>query len=413
VSDEYSMTHSFPDRRRLLAFLIMIAVAIMIGSLDIYLPALPSMRTYFNTTEFSLQMTLMIGPLGSALVGMFYGRLSDVYGRRPLLFLSFGFFLAGGVACCFATTIEFFFLSRFIQAVGSGGISVLGVVIIGEMFQGIHYAQYMGIYGALFPLVFATAPILGARLTEFFGWQSCFVFIVMAMLTVTGLLGKLLPETLKNDHAANQGGFRELVTKSKMLLRNRQFILLALGHSLPISMTSIFTSNASFIFIDSFKFTPTVYSVLQSVPIMFNFAGVMIYRKILPSRGLKGTLRIGLAGISLFLLCALAVICRLVPATVFFIIAIICLVNLSISFVIASCATSAFELFPDDRGLSVSTVALTRNLIFSVVVSVSALFFNGTIYPVFTAMALVSVTVITVLVTILQTSGSFSYQIKV
>ena len=83
---------ALPDRRSLLAFLIMVAVALMIASMDIYTPAMPLMRDYFGTSDYFMQLSVMAGPFASALVGMVYGRLSDIYGRRPLLFSAFVFF---------------------------------------------------------------------------------------------------------------------------------------------------------------------------------------------------------------------------------------------------------------------------------------------------------------------------------
>lgn len=390
------------QQRKLLAALIIIAVALMVSSMDIYLPAMPLMRDYFGTSEYMMQLSMMITPLTSAFVGLIFGRLCDIYGRRPALFASFCFFLTGGLGCCFAGTIESFFFSRFIQAMGCGGLSVAGVVIIADMFRGVEYARYMSLYGSLFPFVFATSPVIGAQMTEHWGWRSCFVLNVVAMLIVTAALRVLLPETMKKGEQANQGGFREFLMKGKMLLGNSEFLLMAFGHALPISLTGLFLANGSFIFIEGFGFTPTLFSLSQSIPIVLNFIGAMIYRRHIRKWGLRGALRMGALGMAGFVVGAFALVIHLVPNSPFVILSIFCLSNFAMPFVIATCATRAIEIFPDDRGLSVSIITTLRNLFMAAIVSVAGWFFNGTIYPVYIAMMLVVMVVLSIVLAALQ-----------
>jgi DHA1 family bicyclomycin/chloramphenicol resistance-like MFS transporter len=391
-----------PQRRKLLALLIMISVALMVSSMDIFLPALPLMRDHFGTTEFFMQLALMLTPLTCALVGLPFGRLSDIYGRSLLLFTSFGFFLIGGLGCCFADTIEVFTFSRFVQAIGSGGISVLGVVVIADIFHGAQYARYMAMYGSLFPIVFAISPIIGAQVTEYFGWRSCFTLNFALMLVVGVILRMLLPETLKKGEQSNQGGFAELLLKSKMLMTDREYLLMCLGHALPITLTGLFIANASFIFIDGFAFSPVQYSFSQAIPIALNFVGAMIYRRYVGVLGLKGALKIGFYGFAGFIIAALGAVSHHLPNTPTVILAIFSIGNFALPFVVATCATRAIEIFPDDRGLSVSIMATLRNLFLGVVVSASGLFFNGTIFPVYVAMMMVCVGVLAILLFALQ-----------
>lgn len=396
------MNNILLPRRRLLASLIMLAVALMVSSMDIFLPALPMMRDYFGTTEYLMQLSLMISPLASALVALIFGRISDIYGRRPILFASFAFFLIGGLGCCFAHTMETFMVSRFIQAIGCGGLSVVGVVIIADMFHGIDYARYMSIYGSLFPLVFAISPIIGANLTEHFGWRFCFILNFLAMLIVTLFLRVLLPETIKKGAQANQGGFQELLEKTKMLLTSVEYLLMVLGHALPITLTGLFLANGSFIFIDGFGYTPTLFSLYQAIPITLNFISAMIYRRYIGRLGLKGALRVGAIGMFGFVLGSFALVTHRVPSTAIIILAIFCLSNIAMPFVVATCATRAIEIFPDDRGLSVSIMAMVRNIFLAVIVSTAGLFFNGTIFPVYIAMMLVVIVVLGIVFLALQ-----------
>lgn len=389
-------------RRRLLAALIMVAVALAVSSMDIFLPAMPIMRDHFETTEYMMQLSMMITPLTMALVALIFGRLCDVYGRRLVIFTSLTFFLIGALGCCFANAMDFFIVSRFIQAIGCGGLSVISVVIIADMFHGVDYARYMSIYGSLFPLVFATSPIVGAQITEHLGWRSCFIFSFISMLIVATILRALLPETMKKANRANQGGLQELLAKAKMLLTDSEYLLMAFGHALPITLTGLFLANGSFIFIDGFGFTPTLFSLSQAVPIILNFVAALVYRQQIGALGLKGALRVGAIGMAGFVVASLALVTHWVPNTPFVVLFIFCLSNLAMPFVVASCATRAIEIFPDDRGLSVSVMTVLRNIFLAVIVSIAGLFFNGTIFPVYIAMMLVVIVILGIVYLALQ-----------
>jgi DHA1 family bicyclomycin/chloramphenicol resistance-like MFS transporter len=390
------------SRKRVLATLIMVAVSLMVSSMDIYLPAMPLMRDYFQTTEYMMQLSMMISPLMTAIVGLIFGRLCDIHGRLPITFVSMVFFLLGGLGCCLANGIDTFIISRLIQAVGAGGLTIVGVVIIADMFHGVDYARYMSIYGSLFPLVFATSPIIGAQMTEHFGWRSCFMLNFTAMSIVAILLRLLLPETIKRGDQANQGGLQELFQKAKMLLTDSEYMLMAVGHSLPISLTGLFLANGSFIFIDGFSFTATSFALAQAIPIILNFVAALVYRYYIGTLGLKGALRVGAIGMIAFVIGAFALVTQQLPTIPYVILAVFCLSNVAMPFVVATCATRAIEIFPDDRGLSVSVMAMVRNIFLSVIVSIAGLFFNGTIVPVYVAMIMVVLVVLCIVFTALQ-----------
>ncbi|MBX9804783.1 MAG: MFS transporter [Alphaproteobacteria bacterium] len=390
------------ERRTLLARLIMVCVVIMVSSMDIFLPALPQMRDYFGTSEYLLQLTLMIGPLTSAVVGLFFGRLSDTYGRRKIFFISLVFFLTGGLGCCIADTIDSFAWSRLVQSIGTGGISIVAVVIVADMFHGIQYARYMAIYGSLFPITFAISPIVGALSMEYFGWRSCFILNFLAMLSIAVILRVLLPETIRRGDSANLGGMRELLRKGKLLLTDREFVLMALGHALPIGLTGLFLANGSFIFIDGFGMTPSQFSLFQAIPIALNFVGALVYRRFIATLGIRGALRIGIIGFLGFTVAALGLVTQQLPNNPQIILSILCLSNFAMPFIVATCATRAFEIFPDDRGLSVSMVATLRNLSLAIIVSLAGAFFNGTILPVYIAMMLLCLVVLGILVAAMQ-----------
>ena len=88
---------------------------------DMYLPSLPAMADYFSASLPMVQMGLTTSMIGLALGQIFFGPLSDKYGRRPLLLVSMVLFIVSTLLCLFAPDIYSFVTLRLIQGVAGGG----------------------------------------------------------------------------------------------------------------------------------------------------------------------------------------------------------------------------------------------------------------------------------------------------
>ncbi len=380
--------------RFLIPALLMTSVALMIASMDIYIPALPYLREEFDTTEWMMQFSIMIHPLVSAIVGIIYGRWSDVHGRRKILLFSLVALTVGSACCALSTNLTTFLISRFIQALGTGGMSVVALAIFADMFKGVEYARYMGAYGAMFPVVFALAPLTGAELLSNFGWHSNFWFITILTGTITLVFYRILPETTEPKKGRDLDA---LFPRIKTLLKNRFYTVMGTAHSMPVVISVIFTTNAAFLFIDTFHFTPVQYSYLILLPIAVNFIGSITYRQVVAKVGVYHAIRIGIVFLAAFMACAAWALIYKNGYSPTLILAAACLFNFGLTWIVAPCATQAFEAVPDDKGLGVAIVSVIRNGLVGLIVLFSALFFDGTIFPVFSSMMLLSALVIAAL----------------
>lgn len=92
---------------------------------DMYLPSLPSMGEYFHTTSSMVQLGLTTSMIGLAVGQIFFGPLSDRYGRRLPLLVAMWLFIASTLLCLFAQNIEQFVAFRLLQGIaGAGGIVI-------------------------------------------------------------------------------------------------------------------------------------------------------------------------------------------------------------------------------------------------------------------------------------------------
>jgi EmrB/QacA subfamily drug resistance transporter len=117
------------------------------------------------TTAYLVASTVMV-PI--------YGKLSDLYGRKPILLIGISIFLFGSFLCGFANSAEFLIIARGIQGLGSAALFTSALSIISDMFPPAERGKYSGLFGAVFGLSSVVGPLVGGFLTDNISWQSNF-----------------------------------------------------------------------------------------------------------------------------------------------------------------------------------------------------------------------------------------------
>jgi MFS transporter, DHA1 family, multidrug resistance protein len=363
---------------------LIMAGVLMVPSIDIYLPVAPFLKDHFATSEWMIQLSMMLTPIVASVVGLFYGHWSDINGRRMAMLSSIALFSLGSFLCCFAWNIESFLAFRFFQALGAGGISVISISVLADMFSGVMYARYMATYSMGFPIMFALAPVIGAHLLQWFSWHANFWFLGLFAAALWLIFLKIMPET--NLGHKETFGWNHLGSNIKSLVKKPHFLALAIAHGLPVAISAVYSVNSTFIFINGFDFSPTNYAYIQLVPIMINLVGSITYRHQVLRWGVAKCIRFGMYLCAAFLsLAILGVMLKILqlPASI---VLIMCVLNLSLSTVISSAG-----------GLAVAFLGLLRNGVVAALVLVVGAFFNGTIVPVYIGMAILTAVLILLL----------------
>lgn len=122
------------------------------------------------------QMTWVITAyiLASTVVMPMYGRISDLFGRKPILLVAISLFIAGSVVGALAPNIELLIAARVIQGLGGGGLMILSQAAIADVVPARERGRYMGAMGAVFAVASVAGPLLGGWLTEGPGWRWAF-----------------------------------------------------------------------------------------------------------------------------------------------------------------------------------------------------------------------------------------------
>lgn len=144
---------------------------------DVYLPSFPDMMDFFAVDEAKIQKILTWNFLGLCLSGLFYGPLSDSFGRRKPLLIALSLFLTGSILTVFAGNFSWMLTGRVLQGLGSGGCFTLGTAILFDVFKGKEAINALNRMNMIVPFLLASAPMVGGHLNYVFGFQSNFILI--------------------------------------------------------------------------------------------------------------------------------------------------------------------------------------------------------------------------------------------
>jgi len=170
-----------------------IMLALFLGALDqtIVGTALPRIITELNGANlYTWVVTIYL--LASTVTVPIYGKLSDMYGRKPLLLIGVSLFLIGSTLAGLSQTIEQLIVFRGIQGLGAGALFPIALATIADLYSAKERGRYQGLFGAVFGLSSFIGPALGGWLTDAFSWHLIFyVNLPIGLLSIAIILLEL------------------------------------------------------------------------------------------------------------------------------------------------------------------------------------------------------------------------------
>jgi EmrB/QacA subfamily drug resistance transporter len=162
--------------------------------------ALPKIVTSLGGNElYTWVVTIYL--LTSTITVPFYGKLSDLYGRRPMLMIGISLFLLGSILSGLSQEMWQLILFRGIQGLGAGALFPIALAVIGDLFTPAERGKYQGLFGAVFGVSFLIGPGLGGFLTDNVGWHWIFFVNVPVGIVSLIVIWRLLP-TIKRAGAS-------------------------------------------------------------------------------------------------------------------------------------------------------------------------------------------------------------------
>ena len=230
---------------------------------DMYLPTLPSMTEVFHTTPSMVQLGLTMSMLGLAFGQLFFGPVSDRYGRKKILVSSLILFVVATVGIIFSKTIDFFNVCRFIQGLGGAGAIVLSRSVATDCFSGRELAKSMALIGAVNGVAPVSAPVIGGLVAESIGWQGIFWVLLglgLALMLCTVWLRESLPEDKRIKEGASQ-----LICSFTSLFKVKSFVVYVILSGFANGVLFSYISSASFVIQNHFGYSELIFSLIFAV----------------------------------------------------------------------------------------------------------------------------------------------------
>lgn len=242
-------------------------------STDLYLPALPGMSDYFEVSTSLANLTLILFFIFFSAGMLFWGPLSDRYGRRPVLLLGLAIYIAASAACAISWDIWHLIFFRVLQAVGGSAASAVAMAMVKDVYSGRQQESVLALVQSMVVISPAVAPVLGAFMIPYTSWRG--LFFALALIGIVSMAGGLLlRETIPSRYPGTMiQSFGRLGT----VLKNPGFTSLLIVFSLVSTASLAFIADSSYIFEKGFGLSEQGYSFFFAANAVALIAGPFLY----------------------------------------------------------------------------------------------------------------------------------------
>jgi DHA1 family bicyclomycin/chloramphenicol resistance-like MFS transporter len=243
--------------------IVVLGLLVALGPLtiDMYLPALPSIADELSVSSSVVQLTLTGTLAGLALGQLIVGPLSDSLGRRRPLMAGIVLHMLASVLCLFAPNIAVLGVARTLQGVGAAAAMVVAIAIVGDLFTDSAAATVMSRLMLVLGVAPVVAPSLGAAVLLEASWHWVFAVLVVLAGLLLLLAVLALPETLPKSHRRPLKVSGIFATYGE-LLRDTRFVILVLVAALGMSGLFAYVAGASFVLQDHYGLNQQTFALV-------------------------------------------------------------------------------------------------------------------------------------------------------
>jgi DHA1 family bicyclomycin/chloramphenicol resistance-like MFS transporter len=343
---------------------------------DTYLPSMPAIRDHFGVDTTSVQVTLSIAFLGGAIGQIFYGPLSDRFGRRPLLIGGLIIYVIASLACLLAQSIEQLIAARFFQSFGSIAAPVLARAMVRDLHEREAAARVLSLMGIVLGIGPILAPIIGGVLQDLFDWHASFIFVTCYGFVLLIVVVASLGETVRTkDPQALQPA--RMVETFALLMRNRVFVGYALINCCIYGGLGGYLSGIAFVVVQVLGIPTKFFGAVFGMVMIGNIGGSYVASRVVPRIGVDRTLALGVIATG----CAGLLVAGLAHAGIVHVAAIIApmmLYMFGLSLSGPQAIAGALAPFPRAAGSASSLMGFFQSLTSASVGMGVAFFFDGT-----------------------------------
>ena len=348
-------------------------------SIDMYLPALPSIAADFKASTAATQGSLIAFFLAVACGQVIYGPISDSHGRRAPLYFGMAIYSIGAIACGFAPSIEWLIAARFVQGIGACAGMTIPRAIVRDLHTGPDAARLMSLIMLVFSVSPILAPLFGSTVVALSTWRV--IFFVVAVIGVIGAATNffVLDETRPPEKRVPLNP-ANVVRGYLELLGDRYFVGVSLIGGFGMASFFAFLSSSSFVYIDHFGLTPTQYSFAFAVNAIAFIGMAQLTGRLGRRFGLKRVVR---AAVTFYLVMTGILFAATLSGldNVFALMAMLFIAFGSMGLVVPSSAVLALDNHGSRAGTASALLGTLQLLAGVGVVGIMGLISNGTVLP--------------------------------
>jgi DHA1 family bicyclomycin/chloramphenicol resistance-like MFS transporter len=346
---------------------VLLAGLTMVGPLaiDTYLPSFPAIGVAFDASPILVQQTLSMFLFCFAFMMLFYGTLSDSFGRRPVILVSLVLYIAASIGAALAPSIGVLLACRIVQGLAAGAGSVVGRAIVQDRFSGAAAQKILAHIMMVFGLAPAIAPILGGWLQVSYGWRSIFWFLAAFGIVMYFAVQRMLPESLaaKDRHPFHLGVIARNYWK---VLCHHHFLLLAIAVGMSFAGVALYIGSAAYFVMNilhlpetafAWMFVPLISGMVVGSALSGKFAHKFA-RKTQAWLGFAVMISAGVINVAYNLYFTAAIPWAVLPLFIY---------SFGLSLSMTPITLMALEYFPNNSGLASSMQSFIQMLLFALV----------------------------------------------
>ncbi len=263
---------------------------------DMYLPATPHLQELWQLPLSIINLTLILFFVTYCISLLFYGPLSDRFGRKPPLIAGLVLFIMASLLCAFSPNIWMLIGARILQATGAGAASAISLAMARDRLESGQREKVLSQISVIMALAPMVAPLIGSLIMEYFSWP--WIFVSQGVMGLVALWGVVLtPESHGGEKEAVSIGI--LSRSYARVLSNRRLVGLVFCNAVTSLPLFAFIAASSGIYISRFQLSESVFGLLFGANAFCFMTGSMICMRFGKRIGTLRMITAGYAGIGI------------------------------------------------------------------------------------------------------------------
>jgi DHA1 family bicyclomycin/chloramphenicol resistance-like MFS transporter len=274
---------------------VIVALSMLLGlqpvATDLYLPALPQMQRELGVSQADAQWTLSGVVLAFGMGQLVWGPVSDRIGRRPVLLLGLSLFVLASVCTVIAGNLPVMMLGRIAQGLGLAAAVVCARAMVRDLFEPTQGARVLSKGLSGLGVIALVGPLLGGFTAAWFGWRATLALVGVFALAGLVFIALRMRETLPAHRQQQAMSLGQRLRQWNTISRQPMFRAYTALTSSTYGGLYVFLAASSFVFIDVLHLSRPVFGLLMASMSLGYLLGTMICRRLLPTRGLAGSVK--------------------------------------------------------------------------------------------------------------------------